>query len=295
MKNIADMTVRSGPTANLRRLRLRAMLDEPGPLFVPSAFDALSAMQVQHAGFGAIHFGSYGLASARGFPDVGLIDMSELAMATRVLVDATDVPVIADAEDGFYSAANIWRTVHAFEDAGASAIHIDDHVSGKHTQVERRVLALDDMILRICAAVQARRDSAFLIIARTDVAWATGCADETEQRLRALCDTGADAVMVTGLSLEQLSRMRGRIASKVVIVATPGLTRSEYQAAGIDMVIYHDLCLNASFGAVNTALAACREAISANLAPVSKGPMYEMEKMLDYQAHDRRSMIAEGR
>jgi len=295
MKDISDMKVRTCPGANQRRLRLRAMLDQPGPLFVPGAVDALSAIQVQHAGFDAVHFGSYSLASARGLPDVGLLDMSELAAATRVLVEATDVPVIADAEDGFYEAASIWRTVHAYEDAGASAIHIDDHVSGKHTRVERRVLALDDMVWRISAALQARRDPAFLIIARTDLGWATGNADDTERRLQAFCEAGADVVMVTGLSLAQLGAMRGKIAAKVVIVATPGLTRSDYQTAGIDMVIYHDLCLSASFAAVESSLAACRAAIGDNLAPASSGSMLKMEQLLDYKGHDRRSMIVQAR
>lgn len=101
--------------------------------------------------------GSYGTAaSGYGLPDVGLLSLDELVGHAKAVVDAVKVPVIADAEGGFHDPANIWRTVRAFEDAGVSAIHIEDHAGGKHTELPQKLISLDLMLAKLRAALDAR-------------------------------------------------------------------------------------------------------------------------------------------
>lgn len=289
------MSIRLHQSIQERRRRLLASLAGTAPVFAPGVVDALGAMQAQQAGFDAVHVGSYGLASARGLPDTGLLDMSEMAEDTARIVQAVDFPVIVDAEDGFYSTANLWRTVRHFEDAGASAIHIDDHVSGKHSGATRRVLPEQEACARIAAALAARRDPDFLIIARTDIGWATADAVAVRQRITALSRAGAQAVMVTGTPIAELAELRRATTAVVVTVALPDEPVARYGEIGMNLVIFHDVCLQASFHAVGNALQACRQAIGSGGRLSQPGITAQMERLIDYPGFDRRNIAADGR
>ena len=141
------------------------------------------------------YLGSYAISACRfGLGDIGLVTMTEMVQTAKTIVDATRlVPVICDAENGFNNAANIWRTVEEFEKAGVSGIHIEDHELGKHTNIPRVILPLDQMVQKVRAAVDAREDPNFIIIGRTDVARVSGDLDEIVRRANAFTDAGADA------------------------------------------------------------------------------------------------------
>ena len=155
---------------------LRELLARPGIVVAPGAYDAVSARLVERAGFEAVYVGSYATAAARlGLPDAGLVSLREMADHAAAVVGAVEgVPVVADAENGFGSATTVWRTVREFERAGVAGVHLEDHEFGKHLPVRGRVLAKAAMAEKIRAAVEARRDPDFVIIARTDAGWLEG-------------------------------------------------------------------------------------------------------------------------
>lgn len=247
--------------AKQRRVALKALIDGGEALAVPGAFDAMSAMLIANAGFPALYIGSAATAASRlGLPDVGLMTMTEMVAQAKAVVDAVSVPVIADAENGWGHAVNIWRTVQAFEDAGVSAIHIEDHEFGKHTSVSATLTTMAVATERIRAAVDARRDPDFLIIARTDVPWATGDAAETVRRLNAFANAGADLVMPAGMTAAALARMRGQISGRVVLVDCPGESLADQRRAGASLVLYWGLATLAAFDGISAALERFRDA-----------------------------------
>jgi 2-methylisocitrate lyase-like PEP mutase family enzyme len=115
------------------RKTLRSMLGSAKTIVIAGAYDPISAMLVERAGFEAVYIGSYATAAAGfGMPDVGLVTMDEMAAYAKTIADAVDIPVIADGENGWNNAANIWRTIRSFEQAGVCGIHMEDHEFGKH-------------------------------------------------------------------------------------------------------------------------------------------------------------------
>jgi 2,3-dimethylmalate lyase len=177
--------------------QLRTLLAQPGIIAAPSAHDAITAKLAERAGFPALYVGSYAAhATQLGMPDVGLMTMNEMADYCGRIARAVRVPVIADAENGFGDAVKVRRTVREFERAGVAAIHIEDQEWGKHLNVQAKLLDTDAMCGKIKAAVDARTDPDFVIIARTDAAWALGSLDEAIDRGRAYAEAGADMVFL---------------------------------------------------------------------------------------------------
>ena len=262
------------------RSRLRELLASDETLIVPGAYDALSARLIEAAGFDALYIGSYATAASRlGLPDVGVLSLDELVAQAKTVVDAVQLPVIADAENGFHDAANIWRTVRAFEGAGVSAIHIEDHAFGKHADVPQRVLPLEQILARLRAALEARSDPDFVIIARTDVAWALGDVDEAIRRANAFTDIGADLVFFSGFSASQLAQHRSRIKGRVVLVDTRGASTAEERAAGAAMVLSYGNTLFAAYRGVQAMLAGLR---STGKAVDASGDAAEFERFIGY-------------
>src|SRR5947208_547219 len=177
------------------RQRLKTLLGTGKTLVALGASDALSAKVIEAHGFECVYIGSYATAASRfGLADTGALAVQELAEQARTIVNAVSLPVIADAEGGFHDAANLWRTVQAFEQAGVAAIHIEDHAFGKHAAVEQRLSPAEETAARIRAAVEAREDPDFLIIARSDAFWTHGDLDDTIRRLTLYAEAGADMV-----------------------------------------------------------------------------------------------------
>jgi 2,3-dimethylmalate lyase len=177
---------------------LRKLIERPGAILVPGAFSPMVAKLVEQAGFEAVYVPGGGVALNRlGYADVGLITMTEMVDAARAIADAVSIPVIADADTGFGNQLNVQRTVREFERAGISGIHIEDQQFPKKCGhfANKRVISLAEAAQKIRAAVAARTDPDFLIIARCD-ALATGGLDEVVRRCKAYREAGADMIFV---------------------------------------------------------------------------------------------------
>ncbi len=132
--------------AEANRQKMRAMIAAGRTLVLPGAHDPVSAKLIERAGFPAAYIGSYATAAASfGLPDVGLVTMEEMAAHAKRVADAVTIPVLADGENGWNNAANVWRTVRAFEQAGVCGIHIEDHEFGKHAEVPQVLLSTEQM------------------------------------------------------------------------------------------------------------------------------------------------------
>lgn len=193
---------------NEARSRLRAMLSRPELVVAPFVFDCLQARLAEEAGFEAVYMTGFGTAASRGFPDLGLLTMPEMVANARAIANSVGVPVICDADTGYGNPLNVWRTVREYEDAGAAALHIEDQVWPKRCGflAGKQVIALEDMVPKVRAACEARRDPNLVIIARTDALQPHGW-PETERRARAYRAAGADLIFVDGIrNLEDLER-----------------------------------------------------------------------------------------
>ena len=185
-----------GATAKLRQL-----LQEPGIIMAPGAYDCLTARIIEQAGFPAVYMTGAGTSVARlGFPDLGLATMTEMMTNATDIAASVAVPVIADADTGYGDVLNVRRTVRKYEQAGVAAIHIEDQEFPKrcgHLD-NKRVIPAEDMVSKIRAAVEARTDENFLIIIRTDALAVTGW-DDTMDRCEKYVEAGADALFVEAL------------------------------------------------------------------------------------------------
>ncbi|WP_300007669.1 oxaloacetate decarboxylase [Pseudonocardia sp.] len=235
-------------TPRAPRARLRELLAGPGPLVAPGAYDALSARLVEQAGFDVVYMTGFGTtASLLGRPDVGLLGGSEMIDNARRIAAAVDVPVIADADTGYGNAVTVLRTVAAYEQAGVAGIHLEDQVSPKKCghMSGKAVIATDEMVGKIRAAVAVRRDPDFLIIARTDAAAVEGL-DAAITRARAYAAAGADVLFVEAPTSEEeiarVARELRRVAPLVFNWAeggrTPPISLERIAELGYSLVLY---------------------------------------------------------
>jgi 2-methylisocitrate lyase-like PEP mutase family enzyme len=189
----------SRPTA-----QLRALLAAPTMTVAPFVYDCLQAKIAERTGFAAIYMTGFGTAAARGFPDLGLLTMSEMVQNVRAIARAVNIPVICDADTGYGNPLNVWRTVCEYEEAGAAALHIEDQVWPKKCGflAGKQVIPLEQMVPKVRAACDARRDRDFVIIARTDALAVNGWED-VERRCRAYRAAGADLIFVDGIRTKE--------------------------------------------------------------------------------------------
>jgi 2-methylisocitrate lyase-like PEP mutase family enzyme len=240
--------------ASERRRRLKDLVARGKPLAALGATDALSAKVIASHGFECVYIGSYATAASRfALPDTGLLALPELVEQARTIVNAVDVPVIADAESGLLDAANLWRTVQAYEQAGVAAIHIEDHAFGKHAAVKQTLRPAAEAAARIRAAVDARQDPDFLIVARSDAFWISQDLEDTIERLQRYADAGADMVFPTLVGPAELATVRQRIGKPAMVVDIPGRALAEHKDAAI--VLYYSFSALAHFDALNHAIA----------------------------------------
>jgi 2-methylisocitrate lyase-like PEP mutase family enzyme len=184
--------------------RLRALLDSGETIVAPGAFDPLAARLVEEAGFPAVYMTGFGTSAALlGRPDVGLLTMTEMAGNAGRIADCVDIPVIADADTGYGNPLNVIRTVGAYEAAGVAGIHIEDQVAPKKCghMDGKLVIPAEEMAAKIRAAVEARCQPEFVIIARTDARAVEGL-DRALERARLYRDAGADVLFIEALVSE---------------------------------------------------------------------------------------------
>ena len=243
-----------------RNARLRELLKQP-PLLVPGAHDGLSARLVEQAGFEAVYMGGYATTgSLLGRPDMSLVSGTEMIANAARIAAAVEVPVIADADTGYGNAINVIRTVHDYERAGVSAIHLEDQTAPKRCghMAGKNVIEPGEMVGKLKAAVAARSDPDFVIIARTD-ALAIHGVDDAIERGRRYADAGADVIWVEAPTTEaELAKITRGLSGITVLLnwlengETPNIGIEKVKEYGFGVVIY-------PVGSVFTMLNALRE------------------------------------
>jgi len=233
--------------------KLRGLLSAGRTLAVPGASDALSARLIEAHGYECVYIGSYATAASRfGITDTGLLSQEALVEQARSIAQAVRIPVIADAE-GFEDA------LPAFEQAGVAAIHIEDHTGpGKHTSGPQQLRPVKDAAQRIAAAVAARRNPDFLIVARSDAFWVNRDLEDCIARLQAYAEAGADLVFPTMVGAADLAQVRRRVGKPLMIVNNP---EERHEDAAV--VLYYAFSIVHQFDAMRRALAAGRLAADA--------------------------------
>jgi carboxyvinyl-carboxyphosphonate phosphorylmutase len=235
-------------TGRTPRARLRELVGASAPLVAPGAYDALSARLIEQAGFDAVYMTGFGTtASLIGRPDIGLLSGAEMVDNARRIVAAVDVPVIADADTGYGNAINVVRTVQLYEQAGVAGIQLEDQVMPKKCghMSGKLLIGADEMVGKLRAAVEARRDPDLLIIARTDAVAVTGV-DDAIARARSFADAGADLLFVEApTSEEDIARVAKELQGVAPLVfnwaeggRTPPLSLERIGELGFSLVIY---------------------------------------------------------
>jgi 2-methylisocitrate lyase-like PEP mutase family enzyme len=187
-----------------KRRALRRLVERRQGLVVPGAYDALSARLVEQAGFPAVYMTGFGVSAARlGLPDLGFAGLAEMVDQARSLASAVSIPLIADADTGYGNALQVRRTVQQYEGAGVAALHLEDQVAPKRCGhlAGKQVVPTEEFVGRIRAAVEARTDPDFLIIARTDAIAVVGFEDAV-RRAEAAAGAGADVLFVEAPTTE---------------------------------------------------------------------------------------------
>src|ERR1700734_2580187 len=234
---------------------LRELLRQDGMLTAPGAYDCITARMIEQAGFNTVYMTGAGTAAMLGYPDYGLVTMSEMVENAGRIAAAVNVPVIADADTGYGSELNVVRTVREYEQRGVVGIHIEDQGFPKkcgHLQ-NKTIIPLEDYVAKIRAAAGARRDRDFLIIARTDARAVLGF-EEAIRRANAALDAGADMAFVEAPeSLEEVEAVprlvRGPCLLNMVWRGkTPDVALDEAQAMGYKLAILPVLLFNAVVG-----------------------------------------------
>ena len=245
--------------------RFRDLLRQPGMIVAPGAYDGLTAMLVAQAGFSAVYMTGAGTSVAHGYPDFGLLTATEMVANAARMARAVDIPLIADADTGYGNELNVVRTVRDYEQAGVAGIHIEDQVSPKrcgHLD-DKEIVPREDWLAKIRAAVSARRDPDFLVIARTD-SRAVVDFEEAIGRANAALEAGADMAFVEApRSVEEIASIPKRVHGPCLLNVvwggkTPALDLREAEALGYKLAILPGLLFKAAIGACDEALAAVK-------------------------------------
>jgi 2-methylisocitrate lyase-like PEP mutase family enzyme len=180
--------------------KLRELLARPETLLAPFTYDGFTARIAEEVGFEAVYMSGFGTSMSKGLPDVGLLTQTEMVQNAAYIVEAVGVPVIADADTGYGNAINVGRTIREYQRAGVAGVHIEDQVAPKKCGFfeGKQVIDAGEAAMKIRAAVDARTDDDFVIIARCDALVVNGW-DDTERRCRAYMEAGADLVFVDGI------------------------------------------------------------------------------------------------
>jgi 2-methylisocitrate lyase-like PEP mutase family enzyme len=248
------------------RRKLRALIAGPGYTMAPGAYDPLTARLVEQAGFEAVYLTGGGYSRANGYPDLGLLTLSENVRFLGLTVEAVGIPVIADADTGYGNAINVIRTVREYEKSGVAGFHIEDQVSPKkcgHYE-GKEVISLGEMVGKIHAAVDTRQDHDLIVIARSDARAVEGLQASID-RVNAYLEAGADVGFVEApQNIEEL-RIVGRQVKGPALVnvfeggKTPMVPASELEAMGFRIGIYPSQTHRAAIRAAQKVLAALKE------------------------------------
>ena len=229
--------------------RLRQLLACPGILQMPGAHNGQAAIQARNAGFEALYLSGAAMTASMGIPDLGIITVDEVCFFVRQIARACGLPLLVDGDTGYGEALNVMHMVRSFEDAGAAAVHLEDHLLPKkcgHLN-DKKIADANDMAAKVAAAAKARRH--LFIIARTDAAASEGM-DGAVARAKLYIQAGADAIFPEALNTEDMFREFKRrmvedgygdtplLANMTEFGRTPFYTAKEFEDFGYKMVIW---------------------------------------------------------
>ncbi len=226
--------------------RLKALIERPEILLCPGTYDAYLARMVETAGFEAVYMTGAGVSHSRlGVPDLGLVSFSEMLDQAGRIADAVEIPLIADADTGYGNAVNVMRTIRAYERAGVAGCHIEDQEMPKRCGHfdHKRLIPVSDMLGKLAAALDARQDPDFIIIARTDARGVLGL-DEALERAQSYAAAGADVIFVESPRSEAELERIGKsveaplLANMVETGMTPLLPAKQLERLGFSIVIH---------------------------------------------------------
>src|SRR3984957_1408626 len=274
--------------------RLRAAVESERPLQLVGAVNAFSALLAERSGFKAIYLSGAGVANASlGVPDLGITSRNDVCEDVRRITSATELPLLVDADTGWGAAFNIARTTTDLTKSGAAGMHLEDQVAAKRCghRPGKQLVATAEMVDRIRAAVDARSDASFVIMARTD-AHAVEGQEAALERALAYVEAGADMIFAEALtSLEEFRQFTATV--RVPLLAnitefgkTPLFTRDELNAAGVRLVLYPLSAFRAAARAALEVYAAIRrEGTQAGVLErmQTRAELYDVLRYHDYE------------
>ena len=285
--------------------RFRAALAEERPLQIVGAINAYTARMAEATGFRALYLSGGGVAAnSLGIPDLGISTMEDVLIDVRRITEASCLPLLVDIDTGWGGAFNIARTIRSMTKAGAAAVHIEDQVGAKRCghRPGKELVAADEMVDRIKAAVDARTDEQFVVMARTDALANEGMTAAIE-RAQAYVSAGADMIFAEAVTeLAQYTEFRKAVGVPILaniteFGQTPLWTRDELAGAGVDIILY---CCGA-YRAMNAAALKVYEAIRTEGTQKHVIPMMQtradLYKYLDYHAYEAKldELFAKGK
>lgn len=264
---------------------------------MPGVFNALAAKMAEELGFQALYLSGAALSASVGLPDVGLLTQTEFTDLARFVTQATDLPILCDADTGFGEALNIERTVRQYEAAGLAGLHLEDqefpkrcgHLSGK------TLVSQEAMLAKVRAAVAARRDPDFVIVARTDARGVTDL-DDAVNRALAYRAAGADVIFVEALkSAEEFGEFARRVPGPLLANMTefgtsPNLDFATLVGLGYRLVIYPVTLFRVAMGATRLALRTLKaDGHQRHLLPqmLTRQELYDLLGYTGYEQRDR--------
>jgi methylisocitrate lyase len=279
-------------TPHDKRVAFRAGLASGTIQRLPGAFTPLSVRMIEEKGFEGVYISGAVLSNELGLPDIGLTTLTEVASRAAQIARNTDLPALVDADTGFGEPMNVARTVQVVEDAGLAGLHIEDQVNPKrcgHLD-GKEVVDESTALNRIRAAVQARRDPEFVIMARTDIRGVAGM-DAAVDRAKKLVDAGADAIFPEAMAdLHEFEAMRAAVDVPILANMTEFGKSDLYsvqqlQDVGVNLVIFPVSLLRIAMGAIERGL----DALAAEGSLVSQVPQMQtrarLYELVDYAAY----------
>lgn len=276
--------------------RLRQALQAEKPLQIAGAINAYAAMMAESVGFKALYLSGGGVANASyGLPDLGITTLNDVLEDVRRMTSVTDLPLLVDGDTGFGSAFNIARTIRELSRAGAAGVHIEDQVASKRCghRPNKAIVSQGEMVDRIKAAVDARADTGFVIMARTDALAVEGL-DAAIERACACVEAGADMIFPEAVyDLEQYRQFADAVKAPILaniteFGRTPLFTTDELSSAGADMVLYPLSAFRAMNAAALQVYRAIRtEGTQKNVLPIMQ-TREELYGYLNYHTYEQK-------
>ena len=276
-----------------KRANFRAGLASGTIQRFPGAFNPLSARMIEQKGFEGVYISGAVLSADLGLPDIGLTTLTEVAGRGKQIARMTELPAVIDADTGFGEPMNVARTVQEMEDAGLAGLHIEDQINPKrcgHLD-GKQVVDESTALQRIRAAVDARRDPNFLIMARTDIAAVDGL-DAAVDRAKKLVDAGADAIFPEAMrSLAEFEAMRAAVdvpllANMTEFGKSELFTVEQLQDVGLNMVIWPVSLLRSAMGEAERSLDALLAEGSLTSRLDQMQHRADLYKMIDYEGYN---------